>query len=59
MDYSQEAITDFVRGDFPITKKKLYMNNGSNAPTSVSTIKAITDAFLKSSIEGPDSKAVN
>jgi len=59
MDYSYQANTDDVREDFPHTKKKIYMNNGSIAPTPVSTIKAITDAFLKYSIEGPDSKAVN
>jgi cysteine desulfurase/selenocysteine lyase len=59
MDYSYQANTDVVREDFPHTKKKIYMNNGSIAPTPVSTIKAITDAFLKYSIEGPDSKAVN
>ena len=60
MEYSYQANTDVVREDFPHTKKKIYMNNGSiNLPTPVSTIKAITDAFLKYSIEGPDSKAVN
>ena len=35
------------------------MNNGSVGPTPLSTIKAITDTFLKYSIEGPDSKLVN
>jgi cysteine desulfurase / selenocysteine lyase len=59
MDYSHHATTDVVREDFPHTKKKIYMNNGSIAPTPISTIKAITDAFLKYSIEGPDSKVVN
>jgi cysteine desulfurase/selenocysteine lyase len=59
MDYSHYATTDVVREDFPHTRKKIYMNNGSIAPTPVSTIKAITDAFLKYSIEGPDSKVVN
>lgn len=59
MDYSHHATTDVVREDFPHTKKKIYMNNGSIAPTPVSTIKAITDAFLKYSIEGPDSKVIN
>jgi cysteine desulfurase/selenocysteine lyase len=59
MDYSHHATTDVVREDFPHTKKKIYMNNGSIAPTPVSTIKAITDSFLKYSIEGPDSKVVN
>jgi cysteine desulfurase/selenocysteine lyase len=59
MDYSHNATADVVREDFPHTKKKIYMNNGSIAPTPVSTIKAITDTFLKYSIEGPDSKVVN
>ena len=59
MDYSHHATADVVREDFPHTKKKIYMNSGSIAPTPVSTIKAITDAFLKYSIEGPDSKVIN
>jgi cysteine desulfurase / selenocysteine lyase len=53
------ANLDLVHRDFPLTKKKIYMNNGSVAPTPLSTIKAITDTFLKYSIEGPDSKTVN
>ena len=57
--YSSDASLDFVRTDFPLTKKKIYMNNGSVAPTPLSTIKAITDIFLKYSIEGPDSKTIN
>lgn len=59
MEHFSEANLDLVRIDFPLTKKKIYMNNGSVAPTPVSTIKAITDTFLKYSIEGPDSKTVN
>src|ERR671910_811775 len=59
MEYTDEAILDVVYADFPLTKKKIYMNNGSIAPTPVSTIKAITDTFLKYSIEGPDTKIVN
>jgi cysteine desulfurase / selenocysteine lyase len=57
--YSSDESLDFVRTDFPLTKKKIYMNNGSVAPTPLSTIKAITDTFLKYSIEGPDSQAIN
>lgn len=57
--YSSDASLDFVRTDFPLTKKKIYMNNGSVAPTPLSTIKAITDTFLKYSIEGPDSQTIN
>ena len=59
MEYSYDANLDLVRTDFPLTKKKIYMNNGSVAPTPLSTIKAITDTFLKYSIEGPDSKTIN
>src|SRR4030095_1545351 len=59
MDYSHHATADVVREDFPHTKKKIYMNSGSIAPTPVATIKAITDAFLKYSIESPDSKVIN
>ena len=57
--YSSDESLDFVRTDFPLTKKKIYMNNGSVAPTPLSTIKAITDTFLKYSIEGPDSHTIN
>lgn len=57
--YSSDESLDFVRTDFPLTKKKIYMNNGSVAPTPLSTIKAITDTFLKYSIEGPDSQTIN
>ena len=59
MEDSYETNLDLVKVDFPITKKKIYMNNGSVGPTPLSTIKAITDTFLKYSIEGPDSKLVN
>jgi cysteine desulfurase / selenocysteine lyase len=59
MENTDEAILDVVYKDFPLTKKKIYMNNGSIAPTPVSTIKAITDTFLKYSIEGPDTRIVN
>lgn len=59
MELPPDANLDLVRTDFPLTKKKIYMNNGSVAPTPLSTIKAITDTFLKYSIEGPDSKTIN
>jgi cysteine desulfurase / selenocysteine lyase len=59
MEESYAENIDLARADFPLTKKKIYMNNGSVAPTPLSTIKAITDTFLKYSIEGPDSKIVN
>ena len=59
MERTYETNFDLIRADFPLTNKKIYMNNGSVAPTPMSTIKAITDMFVKYSIEGPDSKIVN
>jgi cysteine desulfurase/selenocysteine lyase len=45
---------DKSRQDFPVTRKLVYMNNGSIAPTPLSTIKACTDFMLKCSEDGPD-----
>jgi cysteine desulfurase/selenocysteine lyase len=47
---------DLIQKDFPVTRKKVYMNNGAIAPTPISTIKSITDFLLKCSEDGPDSK---
>jgi len=41
--------------DYPITKKIVYMNNGSITPTPLSTIKAMTDFMLACAENGPDS----
>lgn len=41
--------------DFPITMRKIYLNNGSIAPLSLSSIKSITDFLVKYSEQGPDS----
>ncbi|MDW3612709.1 MAG: aminotransferase class V-fold PLP-dependent enzyme, partial [Nitrososphaeraceae archaeon] len=46
---------DLIRKDFPVTKKKIYMNCGSFAPMPLSTIKSITDFLVRCSEEGPDS----
>jgi len=60
MDYDKENEYDLelIRKDFPVTKKKIYMNCGSFAPTPLSTIKSITDFLVRCSEEGPDSSSV-
>ena len=60
MDYhdTKENDIDLIRKDFPVTKKKIYMNCGSFAPMPLSTIKSITDFLLRCSEEGPDSTSV-
>jgi cysteine desulfurase / selenocysteine lyase len=57
MDYdeSKEKDIELIRKDFPVTKKKIYMNCGSFAPMSLYTIKSITDFLVRCSEEGPDS----
>jgi cysteine desulfurase/selenocysteine lyase len=60
MDYDKvkENDIEIIRKDFPVTKKKIYMNCGSFAPTPLSTIKSITDFLVRCSEEGPDSTSV-
>jgi cysteine desulfurase/selenocysteine lyase len=60
MDYdkTKENDIELIRKDFPVTKKKIYMNCGSFAPTPLSTIKSITDFLVRCSEEGPDSSSV-
>jgi len=60
MDYhdTNENDIDIIRKDFPVTKKKIYMNCGSFAPMPLSTIKSITDFLVRCSEEGPDSTPV-
>jgi cysteine desulfurase / selenocysteine lyase len=50
--------SDSVRKDFPVTQKKIYMNNGAIAPTPLSTIKSITDFLVNFSEGGPDSSYI-
>lgn len=50
--------SDSVREDFPVTQKKIYMNNGAIAPTPLSTIKSITDFLVNFSEGGPDSSYI-
>lgn len=57
-DESKENDIDLIRMDFPVTKKKIYMNCGSFAPMPLSTIKSITDFLVRCSEEGPDSTSV-
>jgi cysteine desulfurase/selenocysteine lyase len=60
MDYDEfnEKDLESIRKDFPVTKKKIYMNCGSFAPMPLSTIKSITDFLVRCSEEGPDSTSV-
>jgi len=60
MDYhdTKENDIESIRKDFPVTKKKIYMNCGSFAPMPLSTIKSITDFLVRCSEEGPDSTTV-
>lgn len=52
-------VFDLVRSDFFITKKKIYLNNGSISPLPISTVKSITDFCLRYSEQGPDSIEFN
>jgi cysteine desulfurase/selenocysteine lyase len=52
-DIEQEIIKDF-----PITSKKIYLNNGSIAPLSLPSIKSIADFLIKYSEQGPDSEDI-
>ena len=48
-------IDEKIHGDFLISKKKIYLNNGSVGPVPISTVKAITDFYMRYSEQGPDS----
>ena len=56
---TDKAIFDVARADFNITKKKIYLNNGSISPLPLSTIKSMTDFCLRYSEIGPDSPDFN
>ncbi|HKR74529.1 MAG TPA: aminotransferase class V-fold PLP-dependent enzyme [Candidatus Nitrosocosmicus sp.] len=56
---SNKALFDMIRSDFTITKKKIYLNNGSIGPLPISTIKSITDFCIRYSETGPDSNDFN
>jgi cysteine desulfurase/selenocysteine lyase len=58
-DFDDTELNASIKGDFLITKKKIYLNNGSIGPVPVSTIKSITDFYLRYSEQGPDSNETN
>ena len=58
-EFDDTELNASIKGDFLITKKKIYLNNGSIGPVPVSTIKSITDFYLRYSEQGPDSKEFN
>lgn len=47
-----------IQKDFPVTRKIIYMNNGSLAPLPLSSIKAMTDFLIRYSEIGPDSSTI-
>ena len=47
-----------IQKDFPVTRKIIYMNNGSLAPLPLSSIKAMTDFLIRYSEVGPDSTTI-
>ena len=51
-----KELLDSIRSDFYITKKRIYLNNGSITPLPISSIKSITDFNIRFSEVGPDSK---
>lgn len=44
-----------INSDFYITRKRIYLNNGSISPLPISSIKSITDFNIRYSELGPDS----
>ena len=57
--FIDKDFNESIEGDFLISKKKIYLNNGSVGPLPLSTIKSITDFNLRYSEQGPDSKEFN
>ena len=58
-EFDDAELNTSIKGDFLITKKRIYLNNGSIGPVPVSTIKSITDFYLRYSEQGPDSNEFN
>jgi len=56
MTFFNKEMLDNISSDFYITKKKIYLNNGSISPLPISSIKSITDFNIRYSEVGPDSK---
>ncbi len=57
--FNDAELDEKIHGDFLISKKKIYLNNGSVGPVPISTVKAITDFYLRYSEQGPDSTESN
>ena len=57
--FVDKHFNESIKGDFLISNKKIYLNNGSVGPLPISTIKSITDFNLRYSEQGPDSKEFN
>ncbi|TVP41778.1 aminotransferase class V-fold PLP-dependent enzyme [Candidatus Nitrosocosmicus arcticus] len=51
-----KEMLDSISSDFYITKKRIYLNNGSISPLPISSIKSMTDFNIRYSEVGPDSK---
>jgi cysteine desulfurase / selenocysteine lyase len=58
-EFDDSELNASIKGDFLIAKKRIYLNNGSIGPVPVSTIKSITDFYLRYSEQGPDSNEFN
>ena len=56
MTFFDKEMLDNISSDFYITKKRIYLNNGSISPLPISSIKSITDFNIRYSEVGPDSK---
>lgn len=56
MTFFDKEMLDSISTDFYITKKRIYLNNGSITPLPISSIKSITDFNIRYSEVGPDSK---
>lgn len=59
VDFDEKEFNNSIKGDFLVSKKRIYLNNGSIGPLPLSTIKAITDFYVRYSEQGPDSKEFN
>jgi cysteine desulfurase/selenocysteine lyase len=58
-EFEKKDFDESIEGDFLISNKKIYLNNGSVGPLPLSTIKSMTDFNLRYSEQGPDSKEFN
>jgi cysteine desulfurase / selenocysteine lyase len=56
MTIFDKEMLDSINSDFYITKRRIYLNNGSISPLPISSIKSMTDFNIRYSEVGPDSK---